>query len=594
MHTRGLAVLTVSTWLLSAHAINPDEYFGGNNTGAYLDWVASLGDDYPATVFLPSSADPNKGAALHWRIADDEHLDLAIAMQATGWIGFGLTINGGMTGADMVLVEASDLSVAKDAYVQDERFPQEDDCQDWKLVDAAMDDGFFLVKLRRKLDTGDNQDHAIRNDADLGVPVSRVIAAWGESETVSYHGPDNNARGSIRWYSPGTLEEEVFALQMSNQSDGHFRIGPKNYTIPAIDTMYSYFCFNTEDLEALGVNMTEGVTIIGIDAFIDNAKHVHHFILEGTFTNIEDTANCSRASALGEVAYPWAPGDPPFTLPDNVGFKLGGNEGGYKSFLLEVHYDNMNLEEGQVDSSGVEVFFSTSPREYTAGFFQVGDPTVSLRGQELEAGVSDYSFDCPSDCSGLVIQEPVTVLREYLHMHKSGYSTYFEQTRNGTIVRRGSVEYYDFDQTGNPAVQADRYEIHPGDSFTMRCYFKNEEGGRTFGLGSSNEMCISFVLYYPRQYIPVSEDIQVAWMCGVGFADFGLPQCETEVTTRVLTSDEAPARSFGTPTGGECGADTGGSEEEPSSGASANHLVNLAMSSVASGLLAGLFMLNLG
>jgi hypothetical protein len=545
-------------------ASSSDEYFGGINTEAYRAWVETLGDSYPATVFLPSSADPDKGAALHWRISNQEYLDLAIAVQASGWLGFGLTINGGMTGADMVLVEAADLSVAKDAYVKDERLPQEDDCQDWKMVDATAADGFLMVKLRRKLDTGDTQDHAIRNDADLGVPVSRVIAAWGDSETVSYHGPDNSARGALRWFGQGTLEQEVFEQQMSQQADGTFRLGPKNYSIPVVDTMYAYFCFSSKDLEAMGVNMTSGATIIGFDAVIDNAKHVHHFILQASFSDIANPENCTRESAVGEIAYPWAPGDPPFTLPSDVGFKLGGDANGYKSFLLEVHYDNLDLTEGEVDSSAVEVYYSSTPREYTAGFLSIGDPNVAMRGQAISVGVTDYSFDCPSECSGLVIQEPVTVLREYLHMHKSGYSTYFEQSRDGQVIRRGSVEYYDFDQTGNPAVQADRYEIQPGDSFTMRCYFKNEEEGRTFGLGSSNEMCISFLLYYPRHYIPVTETIQIPWTCGVGLEGFGLSQCETALTTRVLSSDEEPDRAFGS-SNDSCDATVG----EPSSRATA-------------------------
>jgi hypothetical protein len=562
------AIALTPSRMPSATASSPEEYFGGVGTEAYRAWVATLGDSYPATVFLSSSADPSKGAALHWRITDEEYLDLAIAVQATGWLGFGLTVNGGMTGSDMVLVEAADLTVAKDAYVKDERYPQEDDCQDWKMINATVDDGFLMVQLRRKLDTGDTQDHAIRQDADIGVPVSRVIAAWGDSETVSYHGPDDNARGALRWRGQGTLEQEVFEQQMSEQASGTFRLGPKNYSIPVVDTMYAYFCFSSQDLEAMGVNMTSGVTIIGFDAAIDNAKHVHHFILQASFSDIANPSNCSRESAVGEIAYPWAPGDVAFDLPSDVGFKLGGDASGYKSFVLEVHYDNLDLEQGQVDSSAVEVYYSSTPREYTAGFLSIGDPFVAMRGQAIDAGVSDYHFDCPGECSGLVIQEPVTVLREYLHMHKSGYSTYFEQIRGGEVIRRGSVEYYDFDQTGNPAVQADRYEIQPGDSFTMRCYYKNEEEGRTFGLGSSNEMCISFLLYYPRQYIPVTETMQVPWTCGVGLEGLGLPQCEAAVTTRVLSSDEEPDRAFGS-SSDSCDASASASVGEPSSAAAA-------------------------
>jgi hypothetical protein len=339
--------------------------------------------------------------------------------------------------------------------------------------------------------------------------------------------------------------------------------------------MYAYFCFTSQDLEDMGVNMTAGVTIIGFDAAVDNTKHVHHFILQASFSDIANPANCSRESAQGEIAYPWAPGDPPFTLPEDVGFKLGGDASGYKSFLLEVHYDNVDLEENQFDSSAVEVYFTKEARQHTAGFLSIGDPFVALVGQPIDAGVSDYNFECPSECSSIVIQEPVTVLREYLHMHKSGYATYFEQSRNGQVIRQGGVEYYDFDQTGNPAVQADRYEIQPGDSFSMRCYYKNEEEGRTFGLGSSNEMCIGFLLYYPRHYIPTT---QMPWSCGVGFSSFGLPQCETALTNRVLANDEVLNRTFGAPSD-SCSAGSGGGTVGGSS-SSGGSLLSLSSSSL--------------
>ena len=72
---------------------SPSNYFGGQDVDPYLRWVESTQDDYPTRIFVPSSADPDQGAAVHWR-TDGDYLALGIAVRATGWLGFGLTVNG--------------------------------------------------------------------------------------------------------------------------------------------------------------------------------------------------------------------------------------------------------------------------------------------------------------------------------------------------------------------------------------------------------------------------------------------------------------------------------------------------------------------
>ena len=562
-----LLVLAATLPTAVTASFNASAFFP-SDSDAYAELVASvLGDQYPSAAFVPSSANPNVGVALQWRIDNAEDLQeatlqLAVTVQATGWVGFGLSVNGGMTGADMVIVEAKNPTVARDSYVTAERYPQEDDCQDWTLVKTTVQDPFFLVQLSRKLDTGDDaHDLIIRNDSYVSVPVSRVIAAWGNDESFAYHG-SNNARGALRWFSSGELEQDKFQEQMKRSSDATFFVGATDHPINPINrTEYAYFCFSKQDLELQGVNMTAGATIVGVAPVVNNSKHLHHFILQGLVEDLpENTPRlCSRdLVGMGSIAYIWAPGDVPFVLPDNVGFELGGTEG-YQSFVLEVHYDNPDHEENAFDSSGVDIYYSLQPREHAAGFLVVGDSTLALRGQEIERGLTDYNFDCPGTCSALAaVDGPVTVLREYLHMHQSGYSTYIEQLRNDTVIRKASVEYYDFDQTGGPCPQQDPYQILPGDSFRMKCFYNNEQTSRTFGLGSDQEMCMAFLLYYPRKSFELSADVRVPWVCGIGFADFGFEACDTQWTTQVLESPDSLNRTFGSNTSTDmCQAETG-------------------------------------
>jgi hypothetical protein len=43
------------------------------------------------------------------------------------------------------------------------------------------------------------------------------------------------------------------------------------------------------------------------------------------------------------------------------------------------------------------------------------------------------------------------------------------------FVRTATIEYWDFDQNGNAAVQQDPFVIKPGDGFRTSCYFNANE-----------------------------------------------------------------------------------------------------------------------
>jgi len=75
---------------------------------------------------------------------------------------------------------------------------------------------------------------------------------------------------------------------------------------------------------------------------------------------------------------------------------------------------------------------------------------------------------------------------------------YNEQIRNGEVIRMSAVDYFDFDQQGSQAIQQQPFQILPGDAFRTRCYFNGKDDSVTWGAGSHQEMCISFLTYYPR------------------------------------------------------------------------------------------------
>jgi hypothetical protein len=231
----------------------------------------------------------------------------------------------------------------------------------------------------------------------------------------------------------------------------------------------------------------------------------------------------------------------PLNFPSNVGGPLG--EGGFKSFKIEIHYNNPSLNQGALDSSGIRLYYTSQKRKYDLGIFQTGDPQVQLFGQKVSpnGGLAQHTFDCSGTCSSLFITEPVTVLAEHLHMHEVGKSISNVQIRNGEIIRQGQVQFWDFSQQGNQLVVQEPFDIQPGDSFQTICDYKPTQDGQVFGLGSGDEMCIAFLYYYPRQVLQTDFGT-LPYICGFGFDFF--PACDANWTERDLTS--LTQRTFGT------------------------------------------------
>jgi hypothetical protein len=529
---------------------SPAELFGGSDNEAYLDWANSV-SRYTSSVFLPSSGDPDLGAAVHWSIEGDS-IFLAVAARATGWLGFGLSENGGMQGADVVIFTAAEPDALTDSYITEVRFPVKDDCNNWSLLNSKAEGGFLIFEATRLLNTGDPQDRVIMNDALFTIPPSRIIAAWGDDPAETFHG-NNRARGAVRWFSDRD-EQAVFEAAMQSEAEGSFELLTLDYPIKAQETEYADFCFSREDILAQGVPDVEKLSMIGFEAIIDEEaiNMVHHFVLWGsTSTNDGQSQSCGGDfQANHELAYAWATGEGPLALADNLGSPFGGLNG-FQSFKLEIHYNNPARVQGVLDSSGVRFYYTTQPREFDVGVLPLGDPFTRLGGVSVGSGLTSHAFKCPSSCTLLTLkpEQPLTVIRESIHMHKTGIRAVNEQIRGGEVVRAGVVDFFNFDQQGNQPIQQESFQILSGDSFNTVCYYRSQDGA-DFGFSSQEEMCIVFIAYYPRQLLLDTFGLT----CGY---DVGFGPCESEWSQRELSSEADLQRIFGAAT--ECQA---GSEGE--------------------------------
>ena len=540
------AIVALGTMLfLTSTAQEDTEYFAGSNNQAYLDWLSTV--SYNQSLFIASDSNPDQGVAVHWNIdRDNSTIQLAVVAPASGWSAFGLAESGAMRGADIIMYTASTNQLT-DSYVLDQLvMPMTDTCpSNWELVSSTITDGFIIFEAQRLLSTGDTQDRVIIDDSSAMVAATRVIAAWGDSDTPSFHG-SNAARGSIRFF--GTSEttdiQNYFEQAMAKESEGNFTVSAQSFVIPSnVVTTYQLFCFSREDLVDLGVPIDNDLHTIGFEPIVQNgnSKYVHHYVLYGSSDPWNNTLACTNENYPQiETAYAWAPGAFPQILPSNVGGLLGSE--GFQSFALEIHYNNVDLDVNVSDSSGVRIYYTSKKREFDLGTFNVGDPNVALYGLPVTStgGLTQHSFSCEEECLSTYLNEPVTVFQETLHMHMTGVSMRNVHIRNGQIIREGKVEFWDFDQQGDLAIVQPPYQMLPGDSFRTICNY-NSTKPVLWGPASDDEMCMATLYYYPRKLV---YDI-VPITCGLDIGEF-LPGCEaTYNVTPDFTTDDQLERTFG-------------------------------------------------
>jgi len=120
-----------------------------------------------------------------------------------------------------------------------------------------------------------------------------------------------------------------------------------------------------------------------------------------TSSNSTDDASDIPSYCFFDVnyIYTWAPGIADEQLPDNVGFRFGAASGGYTSVAVQTHYNNVDGDEGVIDSSGIRIYYTEDMRPMDMGVLALGDPGVNLEGKPIFEGKSTIAFECPGSCT---------------------------------------------------------------------------------------------------------------------------------------------------------------------------------------------------
>jgi hypothetical protein len=246
---------------------------------------------------------------------------------------------------------------------------------------------------------------------------------------------------------------------------------PKNLTD-------EYVCYGVD------VARTEKYHVIGMAPRIENSKIVHHVLLFQAPASVASTpAPCQSGGALGwRIVYGWAPGGTAMDMPAAAGFP---EDSGTTHYVVQVHYNNVAGLSGETDTSGMELCATDQLRPNDADIVAFGSERFSIPPHGTLDTTCSYT---------LAAQVPeLTIFAAMPHMHKLGTVI---ATTTAAGVDLGQKNPFSFQSQGFVPVTA---TIKGGDVIKTRCAWNNTTDATvTFGEKTSDEMCYSFTMYYPR------------------------------------------------------------------------------------------------
>jgi len=455
----------------------------------------------------------NDNYHLYWAY-DNKTITFEVRGRTQGWIGLGFSPNGAMTGADIYLgwVKNDGNIVLYDMHGEGNYAPILDDHQDAEVVGGREENGWTVVRFRRKLQTCDNQDMGIGED------TLKVIWAYGSTDPVegqritgaSYHGSNRGVRSvTISTGNQERITEEI------SEANGYSKLEFKtdNFSPPVLKTYYNCKSFKLPEFDGKK-------HMIKVEPIVQagNELNVHHMILHSCGMNLKSYGlgedhecymyeNFVDFMTCQAVFHAWAVGGEEFYYPSEAGYPLG-TDGSPQFLLLETHYDNPNMQPFE-DSSGFRIWLTEDLRKYDAEFLQVGN--VVSEFQLIPPNTERYSTfaDCSKDCLKYGMDtssiDELNVFAILQHSHTIGKTIELKHIRDGVELKPINVDRtYDFNY--QEIKHLDPYvKVKKGDSFRLQCNYSSI-GRSKFtqgGLGTEEEMCISYVIYYPK--IPVQK-----------------------------------------------------------------------------------------
>ncbi|XP_061718923.1 MOXD1 homolog 1-like [Cydia pomonella] len=455
--------------------------------------------------------DENGDVVLRW-VNSDSSITFRVEARTRGYVGIGFNSARNMRGADLLVAWVDDRN--NHAHVLDchgltfEDRAVADEVQNVELVSGYQNDTHTTVEFRRMLDTCDIQDFVIGDDT---MQVLWALGPDGSDGELPKHVKSGSR--PLRLLLP-VSKPQTIPLR-------HWDVRINNLTIPH-DMATLFWCkiFKAPDLPMKH-------HIVGYQPLIDSRpirdgvpmleknslSPVHHMVLYECaedpdqhlwkeWANQDGFYGPSRPSEWATCVTPvaaWAIGSKGEFLPENVGIPLG-EKTGVSFYMLEVHYDNQALHE-VLDNSGIRIHYTPALRAHDAALLGAGVGVSALhvippkQKQYRTVGI------CSPECTNSTMpEEGINIVSVLLHAHGTARKISLKHVRgNNELPRISEENSYDVRYQQSRIVPGGRRFLK-GDTLITECTYDSSSRDKPIlgGYSASQEMCLSFVLYYPR------------------------------------------------------------------------------------------------
>ena len=512
----------------------------GTITGTAADIMTTNSIDLSSfTGPIELSSDINFNV-YHKVINEKIHLVLESQDTTNRWLGFGFAEqqSGHMKGSDLVTISVSD-----DAIKLDDRYATfvaaaydnttgiitydgldafKDEYNDWSLEETYQATSLGIIKtqvhISRSLDTGDNQDRPI------GLGARQVVWAYGSDTTVAYHEGRGTTMIEFRPIPEGTVSPDGSKIVEidPNDYDGKWSL-QMDYWVNPDNGNTEYVCQSfilpndtKRSIRAIEYNLNQSTLGFPHHAIVhicqDNAYFHGHQNAKLCGNTGSSPLGDSSSGCAGLIAT-WAAGMQSQIMPVDVGFPVGPNEEDLTYVIVEMHYDNPRLEKIYDDFS-INFYYDNSPTLYDAATMTVGDPLVRSSAANLNspfetglipAGEKDIHRqgtcvrECTEEFSGSKY-----VFDVFLHMHIFGHKITLERydSEKTFIEEKARIDFWENGFQHNIHGDAITFTWEPGEALHLNCFFDNTRmnADLSFGSKTSDEMCMAFIYYYPREF----------------------------------------------------------------------------------------------
>ncbi|XP_070174485.1 tyramine beta-hydroxylase-like [Littorina saxatilis] len=311
---------------------------------------------------------------------------------------------------------------------------------------------------------------------------------------------DAKCIGHNTWVHCDVSSFQCDALENEEVQNITFRFSPTS--VPNTETNYFCMTFDLPDDDVYHLVATQ--------PYIDNEQVMHHVILYGcdsdgaTPPSIPTPIPCGMEAVWGcnSMIGLWAVGFAGACLNNKTGFKFG--QGHFTRVKMEFHWNNPELKDDYVDSSGMTLYYTKNLRPTSAATLMVGQTFIEIAPLQPSVEVTGA---CKADCTRTLFTKPLYIIDSNNHMHYLGIKQKVELYRNGSLVTRITNEdAYSFD---SPVVNQHDPPIMvlPGDEIRTTCTFNSATRSATtyYGDGTSNEMCFAFLTVYPSDALPITK-----------------------------------------------------------------------------------------